>query len=121
MNNLKQFFKDQFPKLKNIVFIEIANPEFPNTLIFVSDILKIWVHVSDFDNPPIQEIQDHILLFRELGFITGYVEGDQFRMDLNKKTFDLEYVIAGNIVKWLGDDKPVNNPKLDFDFKEIKL
>ena len=91
--------------------------------------LKMWVHIiEDFNDMIDLKIEENIILFRELGFLTGYVCKDKFRMKIDgqvyvkPKEFDFDYVIHGNIIKWLSDDDPVKKkPELDFDFKEMVL
>jgi len=109
-NKLKEVFEKDFPGINNIVFLEVTNKEYPNLMIIVGGTIKFWVHVIDEKNTDPQPIKVHenIKLFRELGFITGYITNDDFRMrdDNDCKVYKFNYVMKGNILKWLGDDSP---------------
>ena len=105
MEQIKKIFKDN--NFNDVFYFKTKNPNLPNTLIVVSDILKFWVEVIGETWHVSPELENNIILLRQLGFITGFVQGDKFQMKSGGQVFDFDYVLKGNIAKWLTDDKPV--------------
>jgi len=121
MQQIKEALK-KYPGIKNIIYVTVSNPSYPDSMVLVGKILKFWIYTKE--QPPSQAVEANILLLRGAGFITGCLRDGQFKASWeDDKPYDLDFVISGAIIKWIGDGELVDNRpyKTMFEEKDIFL
>ena len=117
---IKEIFS-KYPGITNVMIISIDKPNFPNTMIIISDMVKMWIEVGKFKKHNSELLDINIKELRDAGFITGYLDDKTFRKDSKSTEINFEKVIVGSIIRWVGDDQPIRtrNSEIKYHIKEI--